>query len=350
MSKLIKIAFIVPKISNSAPIIYVYNIVSYIIDHCDVELFYFDNVIEIDFPCKTTRIKLFKKYDFNKFDIVHSHGLRPDLFIFLNSFSKRIKKISTIHSYIEYDLKSTYNVYYSLIFSRLWFHYLSKMDFIVTLTNNMNEYYTNKIHHNNIQTILSGHSIQINNDFTDFHNINHIQDLKKNFTLLGIIANLTEQKGVDQIIKALPLDTDFALLIVGDGKYKKNLTQLVNKLNLNNRVFFLGKKNNAYNYLKFIDIYILSSYQEGFGLSGLEAAQYKVPILCSDIPVFKEIYPLDSVIFFTLNNAETIINGLRILKNNHYYYSKKIFNLYLNNYTTTIMCNNYLEFYKKIIY
>jgi hypothetical protein len=345
---MLKIAFIVPKISKSAPIIYVFNIINYISEFCNVELFYFDNIIELDLPCKITRISIFKKYDFNKFDIVHSHGLRPDFFIFFNSISIKAKKISTIHSYIEFDLKSTYNFFYSIIFSRLWFYFLSKMDFIITLTNDMNRYYSNRLPNNNIKTILSGHSIQINYGFTDSENIKKIKDLKNNFTLLGIIANLTKQKGIDQIIKALPLDSTFALLIIGEGKFKSYLIDLVEKLNLNNRVYFFGKKNDAFNYLNFIDIYILSSYQEGFGLSGLEAAQNKVPILCSDIPVFKEIYPPDSVIFFTLNNSESIINGLNTLKNDYNYYSEKIHNLYLNNYNSVIMGKNYLDFYKKI--
>ena len=51
------------------------------------------------------------------------------------------------------------------------------------------------------------------------------------------------------------------------------------------------------------------SYFEGFGLPVLEAARNKVPVLCSDLKVFREIYG-NGCIYFNPNNSASILNKI----------------------------------------
>ena len=50
-----------------------------------------------------------------------------------------------------------------------------------------------------------------------------------------------------------------------------------------------------------VDLFICPSSYEGFGLSIMEALSAGTPVICSDIPVFKEIYK-DCVMYFPVNN------------------------------------------------
>jgi glycosyltransferase involved in cell wall biosynthesis len=44
-------------------------------------------------------------------------------------------------------------------------------------------------------------------------------------------------------------------------------------------------------------MYVFPSLDEGFGIPLIEALKFKVPVICSNIPIFKEIAK-DSVLYF----------------------------------------------------
>jgi len=58
--------------------------------------------------------------------------------------------------------------------------------------------------------------------------------------------------------------------------------------------------------------FVFPSFAEGFGLPPLEAMAADVPVVCSDIPVFREVYG-DAVQYVDPNRAESIAAALRTL-------------------------------------
>ena len=86
-----KIAYIIPKPSNTGPILVVLELVKEMSRHghnCTV--YHFDKGDEIIFPCRTQQISFFPENKFlTIFDIIHTHGLRPDCYIFLHKTSEK---------------------------------------------------------------------------------------------------------------------------------------------------------------------------------------------------------------------------------------------------------------------
>ena len=120
------------------------------------------------------------------------------------------------------------------------------------------------------------------------------------------------------------------------------LEQVANKLNLKDKCLFLGRHLNGYAYFKHFDLYIMSSYSEGFPLAVLEAAAFSVPTVCSKIPVFEELFESDEIVFFNLNQIDDLVNSIKKIadkKNIGKSFNKK----YLDNYTSNKMNENYIK-------
>jgi glycosyltransferase involved in cell wall biosynthesis len=146
-----KIAMILPSLAQKGPIIVAKDIIEQLKNDFYFEIFYFDDIIELNFPCKVTQID--KYYKIEGFDIIHSHMLRPD---FYNSKDKEnVIKISTLHNYMYADLGDTYGRFIGYIYEKIWCYKLRKFDRIVTLSNNMKNYYMARIPSEKFNVIYS---------------------------------------------------------------------------------------------------------------------------------------------------------------------------------------------------
>ncbi|WKS94525.1 glycosyltransferase [Riemerella columbina] len=99
------------------------------------------------------------------------------------------------------------------------------------------------------------------------------------------IGNLSARKGFDQLLKVFSYlkDTPITLHILGDGADREALLQMKEGLQLE-QVIFHGKQKNPYQYLKFADLFILSSRYEGFPNVLLEAGACGTFALANDCP------------------------------------------------------------------
>ena len=73
------------------------------------------------------------------------------------------------------------------------------------------------------------------------------------------------------------------LLIVGDGELKSNLLKLCAELGLDNKVLFLGHREDVPSLFNLMDIFILSSRLEGCSISILEAMASEKPVVVTRV-------------------------------------------------------------------
>ena len=104
---------------------------------------------------------------------------------------------------------------------------------------------------------------------------------------LLVVSRLVTQKNIDSIIKAVKVmeNEGIILNIVGDGSEINNLKNLVENYELEEKVNFIGKIENAKlnEYLSNADIFIQASNYEGLPHSILEAINYEIPILSTEV-------------------------------------------------------------------
>lgn len=111
--------------------------------------------------------------------------------------------------------------------------------------------------------------------------------------IIGTIAELHKNKGVDLLIQALSQIKNklpnVLIWIIGDGEEKNRIRDLIKTNKLKDRVFLLGKIDEAKKYLKAFDIFTLTSRTEAFPYAILEAGQASLPVIASTVGGIPEV-------------------------------------------------------------
>ena len=113
------------------------------------------------------------------------------------------------------------------------------------------------------------------------------------------------------------------MILVGDGKKKKSLIDLVDKFKIRKNVIFTGLQKDIGRYLDISKIFFFPSIQEGFGNVISEAQYMNIPVCGSNIPSLNEsIYEDYHQYRFDPHNIQEATKSLtKILKD---YKSKKL--------------------------
>jgi glycosyltransferase involved in cell wall biosynthesis len=103
--------------------------------------------------------------------------------------------------------------------------------------------------------------------------------------LIGIIARLSDVKGIDVLIKAMPLVLkeipSVNLLIAGQGQEETALKKLTHDLSLTAHVHFKSGTDQTQDLLCAFDVFVMPSLMEGLGLSVIEAQACGIPVVAS---------------------------------------------------------------------
>lgn len=125
---------------------------------------------------------------------------------------------------------------------------------------------------------------------------NVLNSMGKNITFL-MVGTMEPRKGHAQTLAAFEQlwREGLKVVLVIVGKQGWMVDDLIKKINqhaeLNKRLFWLDGITDYYldSIYRAATCLIAASYGEGFGIPLIEAAQYKIPIIARDIPVFKEV-------------------------------------------------------------
>jgi len=101
--------------------------------------------------------------------------------------------------------------------------------------------------------------------------------------VIGAVGRLSQEKGYDLAIRALPNLPGSTLVLVGDGSERERLVALSAELGVSDRVDFVGWSDEPRRYLPGFDAFVLPSRQEGFPLAVVEAMLAGVPVVAADV-------------------------------------------------------------------
>jgi glycosyltransferase involved in cell wall biosynthesis len=110
-----------------------------------------------------------------------------------------------------------------------------------------------------------------------------------NVLRIGSVGRLTKQKGFDYLVRAAADIPKVEFVIAGTGEEENILQEEINKLGLSGRVKLIGVQKDVSGFLKTLDIFVLPSRWEGFGIVILEAGLSGLPVIASRLDGILEI-------------------------------------------------------------
>ena len=135
--------------------------------------------------------------------------------------------------------------------------------------------------------------------------------ISKQTLLVGCAARLETVKGHQFLLKAFSrTHLDMHLLLAGDGSLRNSLEDLAEKLDIADRVTFLGNIDDMVPFYHAIDLFCLPSLNEGLPLSPLEAQACGVPVIVSNVGGCKSIVCPKTGITVSAGNVKDLQEAL----------------------------------------
>jgi len=107
------------------------------------------------------------------------------------------------------------------------------------------------------------------------------------------VARLKAQKNQALLISAfakfVKKNSKYSLLIVGEGNERSNLEALIDQLDIKDSVFLLGYRKDIYSLYAVSDLFVLTSYIEGFPNVCIEAMAFGLPVISTRVAGVPEI-------------------------------------------------------------
>lgn len=229
-----------------------------------------------------------------KVALIHSHGKGAGLYGRLCGFLTNKKVIHTFHG-IHYhkDFKRLYNFSYLLyekIMSRITSYFINVSNAENILADKLGIINKNsrvKIVYNAISTS----NIRVNNNISLSDLLE--KDISGDEFIVGTIANFYYAKGHEFLVQAAKLvinqNQNIKFLLIGDGPLKEHNIDLVKQLNIQDQVLFLGARENVYDFLDKMDVFVLCSRWEGMPISLIEAMHMGKPIVGTNVTGISEL-------------------------------------------------------------
>jgi len=139
--------------------------------------------------------------------------------------------------------------------------------------------------------------------------------------IFGTISRLAPQKDLPTLLKAFEhlaqKYPNTKLRIAGVGYLEKELKQIAISLGIEQRIEWVGKISDVDSFLLGLDVFVLTSKYEGFGLVLLEAMSANLPIIAARNSAIPEVLGENGGLYFETGSIESLKRRMDQVINNN---------------------------------
>lgn len=255
-----------------------------------------------------------KKYLKSKKIIVHAHLSRSELFCAMCKADNYL--VITKHNAERFFPKAPY-----LISKKLARFVFFRADFCISISFAVEKYLqeiSEIVKSHKTKVIHYGASMNSQTSSRELNSLKSLHGIKKHF-VLGTIARLVPQKNLGILIKAFASyhkeNNKSILILIGDGPLKSELHKLAKQLNVESQIIWISRTEKIPQYLSILDVFILPSNYEGFGLVLLEAMQAGTAILAANNSAIPEVMGRNYPGLYPTNQVHKLVEIIAACEN-----------------------------------
>ncbi|QED23176.1 glycosyltransferase family 4 protein [Candidatus Deianiraea vastatrix] len=293
----------------------------------------------------------------NKIDIVHVHSRAPAWSCYLARKRSKFKLVTTVHAM--YSKSNIIKKYYNSI--------MLKSDTIITVSDFLKNHIIQEYNTMGKKINIVKRGIEV--DVFSRSKVSHqrlsilVSEIRipDNKFIITVPARITECKGHLYVIQALSMikHADYLCVFVGDWnkkrKYKNKLENIITKLNMEDKISFVGSVKDMAAMYFLSDLVILPSIKpESFGKVIIEAGAMGCTILSTNIGNPRDII-VNGVNGFlveprdALSMSRKIINIINSGINKDTEYKDSVSKYFTSNFNVINTCKEEYEIFKKVL-
>lgn len=291
----------------------------------------------------------------NKINIINFHGAKPFL---MNRFIKNkidIPSVATVHSNYKQDFLNNRLKY--ILFTPLSIFGLKSFDNYICVSDYIKSLMDNDGFSGQKFVVRNGIDLTKVNVKISKKEIRKQYGLSENDFVYVCVARLHPVKNHKELLKGFKMLTDVYnnvyVMLVGEGQEKIKLKELCSKLNINNKVIFVGFKENVADFINAADISILTSVSEGGAppIAILESGAVRKTIISTIVGDIDKILNENEGYLVSGFSGETIFQKMKIAYEQREkldFKGRLFYNNISSNFSINNFVNNYFEAYKVI--
>jgi len=134
---------------------------------------------------------------------------------------------------------------------------------------------------------------------------------------VGRIALEKGQQMIPEVAEKLHKEgINFRWYLIGDGDQRKVVEEMIKQKELQQKVIFLGERNNPYPFMKDCDLYVQPSLHEGYGLTVAETKVFNKPMVITNFASAKNLINNDETGRIADINSVSLFENIAMLLSN----------------------------------
>lgn len=204
-------------------------------------------------------------------------------------------------------------------------------------------------------------------DVTDKQNARYTLDIDEQAFVIAHIGRMSGRDRVDSSLargqkaqdvllrafaRAFGRDSNAVLALVGDGPLRSEAEALAQNLKIENQVRFMGQQPEPWSVLTAANMFCFPSRYEGLPNVLPEAASCGLPVVASDIPEIRFLYPGDAWLLRPANDIEAFANAMLTVRANLEMFvtrARKVAHGFREQFSMTACAKKYLLAYRSAL-
>ena len=265
---------------------------------------------------KNAKKALEKLLETENIDIIHGHYLFP-----AGAAAVEVGNNHGIKTYVTAHGSDMFEVYKKQPFMRSTIrNVLKRADRVLAVSNALRH----EIVATGVEGISNKTEICWNSVDIDKFSLKDNNSFKEEYKLFDkpivlFVGNLIKRKNVESLLEAKKIaNSDYYLVIVGDGPLFKKLNKIVEDDHIRD-VIFTGSRTDVENIIPSCDVLVLPSLSESFGLVLIEALACGKPVIGSNVGGITEIITEDVGLLVNPNKISSIASSIdKIINDNEF--------------------------------